>query len=213
MLAKIIVAILRAVRKSRYSASGISQDYLAMWTQAASDLASGNLTKAEFLAVMEVNLNDYGEDVYQHSAGMSYALDDDDAKTIQEFVTLQMQYVEGFANDVITAGALTQALVDRLRLWAESLAALGAVAYITAHPNQSGEWRLGATEKHCPDCTSLNGTIQTLQWYLDNGYIPGQPGSPGLACGGWQCDCGIYDTVTGRRLLPLVKLWHKVNTI
>jgi hypothetical protein len=35
---------------------------------------------------------------------------------------------------------------------------------------------------------------------LDKGYIPQQPGSETLACGGWNCDCQIVDD-DGERLL------------
>ena len=64
-----------------------------------------------------------------------------------------------------------------------------------------GVWRLGATEEHCDTCAWLNGKVERLQWFVDNKYIPRQAGSQTLDCGGWRCDCGIFDVQTGKQLV------------
>jgi len=69
-------------------------------------------------------------------------------------------------------------------------------------PNRDGKWELGATEKYCTTCASLNGKIHPLTWYLDNGYIPQEAGSGTLECGGWNCDCTIVDPKTGEQIIP-----------
>ena len=69
-------------------------------------------------------------------------------------------------------------------------------------PHRKGTWQLGATEKHCGTCASLNGKTHPLSWYIKNGYIPQEAGSSTLECGGWNCDCSIIDPKTGEQLIP-----------
>ncbi len=51
-------------------------------------------------------------------------------------------------------------------------------------------WRLGNTEKHCPTCAKLDGQRHRASWYIARDYIPRKPGA-GMACGGYNCDCGL----------------------
>ena len=53
-------------------------------------------------------------------------------------------------------------------------------------------WRLGATEKHCKTCASLDGQSHKISWYIDRDYIPRKPAA-GMECGGWNCDCTLTD--------------------
>ena len=53
-------------------------------------------------------------------------------------------------------------------------------------------WHLGNTEKHCETCKRLDGKQHPAYWYIDNNYIPRQPGA-GMDCAGYNCDCSLTD--------------------
>ena len=83
-------------------------------------------------------------------------------------------------------------------------ASIGGVynyAVMMAKKLSMGVWQLGRTERHCGTCAGLHGQVRTLRWFLDNGYIPRQPGNPNLECGGWHCDCSIVDPETGKQII------------
>lgn len=95
-------------------------------------------------------------------------------------------------------GAGWERIVSRLGLWVNH--AIGAFnrGVIDREPIP-GEaeprfmWQLGATERHCRDCSTLNGQIKTSAEWAAAGI---QPQSPDLECGGWYCDCRLVP-VTG----------------
>lgn len=74
-------------------------------------------------------------------------------------------------------------------------------AMMYAQKMRPGMWQLGRTERHCSTCATLHGQVHPLQWFLDNNYIPRQPGNPNLECGGWHCDCRIVDPNTGEQII------------
>lgn len=63
---------------------------------------------------------------------------------------------------------------------------------LRAAPNKMLTWVLGNTEKHCKDCSKLNGQRHRASWYSARGYFPRMPGSA-TECGGWRCDCSLQD--------------------
>ena len=85
--------------------------------------------------------------------------------------------------------------------YAGALTGIYSYAKMQAAKKELGVWKVGPTE-HCTTCLTLNNQVRTLRWFLENGYIPQQAGSQTLECGGWRCQCGIYDPVSGRRLVP-----------
>jgi hypothetical protein len=70
-----------------------------------------------------------------------------------------------------------------------------------------GRWELGATQEHCISqggtmgCAELSGQVHPVNWYIQRGYIPRQPGNPNLTCHGFHCDCRVVDPETGEQLL------------
>ena len=92
-------------------------------------------------------------------------------------------------------------IAARVEGYVASLVGVYNYAFMHASSTTMGIWKLGRTEKHCDTCYWLNGQVQPLAWFASNGYIPRQPGSRTLACGGWRCDCGIFDAKTGKQLL------------
>jgi hypothetical protein len=82
-----------------------------------------------------------------------------------------------------------------------SIQGIYSYAKIEAGGDRPGKWEYGDTD-HCETCADLNGQIHPLSWFVDNGFIPQQTGSPTLACGGWRCQCRIVDPETGDQLVP-----------
>lgn len=85
-------------------------------------------------------------------------------------------------------------LRNRLVLWGFSAAGVFHLGQETIRPGQlepAYVWLLGNTEEHCVDCQLLDGVVLTAS---DWGRLDIRPQSPGLACGGYHCDCGREPT-------------------
>lgn len=104
-----------------------------------------------------------------------------------------------FMSDAVSAlrelgDAITEDLINsRVGLWLGTLDAIYAHAKLLGAKNKMLTWHLGSTEKHCATCAKLDGQRHSAKWWLNHNYIPRQPGSETLDCGGWQCDCSLAD--------------------
>ncbi len=85
------------------------------------------------------------------------------------------------------------AIEARAAGWAAMLDGVYSQGLLRGAGKQMLTWRLGQTEQHCRTCAHLNGQRHSAKWWLKYGYIPRQPGSQTLECGGWQCDCRLED--------------------
>jgi hypothetical protein len=61
-------------------------------------------------------------------------------------------------------------------------------------------WMLGGREKHCVECTALNGVVAWAEEWLAVEVKPQGPPNWALSCGGWVCGCSL--TPTDRRRTP-----------
>lgn len=106
-----------------------------------------------------------------------------------------------------TPGEQQAFILARVDGYAASVPGVYNFAKMNSGTGIMGIWKLGPTEKHCKSggnttgCEQLDGTIQTLKWFVERGYIPRQPGNKSLTCGGWECLCGIYDVENGALLV------------
>lgn len=131
-------------------------------------------------------------------------MDEEDGAAVNTWVGQQIAAARDFAKavqDSSTDKDKHDAILGRLDLWMNALQALGSQGLMSAMRNAMGEWKLGKTEEHCTTCSSLNGKRHRLKWFREKGYIPREPGSETLECGGWNCDCGIYDVKSGAQLI------------
>jgi hypothetical protein len=87
------------------------------------------------------------------------------------------------------AGAIASA---RAEGYASGLDGFYNEAVLRGKKNQMVTWHLGATEKHCKTCASLDGKSHRISWYIDHDYIPRKNGC-NLDCGGYNCDCTLTD--------------------
>lgn len=148
----------------------------------------------------------------------------DDTATITTWAAGQSVFAGGMAQAIIDSRTpavgegetVTQAkdearqsLIDRSALWAASLEVMKFQGMARADQLRGqvtmATWRYGDTQ-HCTStgstvgCDNLNGMRMPLSWFAERGYVPGQPGSTTLTCGGWRCACGLFDD-SGRRLM------------
>lgn len=154
----------------------------------------------------------YARDVYVE--GMAEGkmpadeFDADDQDAVDTWIGEQLGYVDGFVDAVKEAGAAEgdartgaqQGILNRVALWVAALKDLGGLGRIRALEGELAQWELGDTEEHCADCLA-NSRLKPkrLKWWRDNERLPR---SHDLACGGFNCDCGLRSVRTGRWLYP-----------
>lgn len=129
--------------------------------------------------------------------------DSDDA-TIEDWTRGQLEHVADFAAAVLAArgyDAAQEAVSAQAELWVKALRGLATRACMSADADKMGTWEYDPDKEHCTTCEKLDGKRHRMSWFLDNGYIPQEPGSETLECGGWRCGCKIVDD-KGKQLLP-----------
>lgn len=119
-------------------------------------------------------------------------MDDTDTAAIADWVAGQLPFVTDFLHAVVDQGN-TGDILSRIELWVGALGSLGHQAVMNAQANMMVTWIYGDTTEHCPVCQKLNGQRHRLKWFRDKGYIPREPASETLSCGGWNCDCSLVD--------------------
>jgi hypothetical protein len=133
---------------------------------------------------------------YQEGGG-ELPLDDDTAAWARAQLDAQLGYVDDLFADLketrkegdFDATAIATA---RAEGYASGLDGLYNEAVLRGSKNKIAYWRLGATEKHCKSCASLDGKGHRISWYIEHDYIPRKNGCA-LDCGGWKCDCTLED--------------------
>lgn len=91
------------------------------------------------------------------------------------------------------AGQGKEKLLNRLVLWTVTLAGVYHLGKIYGEATQRLEWRVGATE-HCRDCLRMNGIVLTKEEWQRLKRLGLFPQSSDLECGGYRCQCGVYET-------------------
>lgn len=130
---------------------------------------------------------------YQDAGGDE--TENDDEKWLTDGQAEQL----GFMSDALAAlkesgDAVTEDAINaRVETWAQTLDSFYQQGKLRGAKNKMLTWSLGATEKHCATCSKLDGQRHSAKWWIAHKYIPRQPGSETLECGGWNCDCGLYD--------------------
>ncbi len=88
------------------------------------------------------------------------------------------------------------ALSSRLALWATTALGVYTLGQLFRPDGEARmQWLWGATIEHCRDCRALNGQVHTVsEWLAFFQATKKRPAARALACGGWQCLCGIHET-------------------
>lgn len=123
----------------------------------------------------------------------------EERRALRDVIDNELSRVDGFG-DAIEAGSKAnggqlQPFFDRLELWLgryDQVVEMGVVS--GSKPTDNLVWELGATEEHCPECSTLNGTIASKDAWNASGLKPKNPPNDRLTCGGWRCDCSLSPT-------------------
>lgn len=119
--------------------------------------------------------------------------------SLDEMILNQYDYVDQYYRDIIDAALdkkPIEPLLSRAELWANQylFAYNEAVRLITVQNGGKLEWKLGATEQHCPECAALNGIVALASEWDTLGVKPQNPPNSRITCGGWRCDCSLVPT-------------------
>lgn len=109
-------------------------------------------------------------------------------------ILIQYDFVDQFYRDIVDARVdktPLEPLLQRAKLWANRYneSYNNGVHLIELQMGGKEVWRLGRTEKHCPDCEKLNGIVAYASEWEASGYEPQNAPNSKLKCGGWNCDC------------------------
>lgn len=107
-------------------------------------------------------------------------------------------YITNFGSELFKEGGISDAEVPiRVDMWGnKSLDDLYYTAFREAGATIEAVWKLGSTEEHCDTCKSRDGEAKTVDEWGKIGF----PRDRRLDCGGWQCDCDLFNKKTGKRI-------------
>jgi hypothetical protein len=138
-------------------------------------------------------------DYYQEAAEIGYEdggatlpLDDATQALVDAGIADEISHVDDLfigLRDNPIADYSSEALA-RSTGYANSLDTVYNLGKMSAAGNKMGTWHLGATEKHCPTCSSLDGQRHRMSWFISHDWLPR---SRKLKCKGYNCDCSIVD--------------------
>jgi hypothetical protein len=142
-------------------------------------------------------------DAGYQEAGAELPLDADTAAWARAQLDAQFGFIDELFESLkqirkdgdFDAGAIAAARADS---YSSALDGFYNEALLRGNKNVSAVWRLGATEKHCKTCASLDGQSHRISWYIERDYIPRKSGCA-LDCGGWNCDCRL-ETKNGEEI-------------
>jgi hypothetical protein len=203
-----------SLQSATKSINEVTREYSNLLERLVVDAANGNTTAGSITRQMREAIIEQGRAVFlegMREGGIKdpeAQLDEDDEKVISAWILSQARHLNDFADACVEVRKLTgdartaarDVMLGRVELWVQSLDTLGRQGTASAKENAPGTWQLGDTEKHCKTCAKLDGQRHRLKGFTSRGYIPQQPGSDTLDCGGWNCDCQIVDD-DGKRLL------------
>lgn len=121
-----------------------------------------------------------------------FSEDGSDEVAIQDFVTSQLDYVAGLADQIYNEDLDESAARDRAAMWVgKSVQPLFLRGLAKANSGQKLRWVIGPTERHCPDCSRLHNQVHTVQDWLDSEYWIQ---ADSLDCQGFNCLCRFVKT-------------------
>jgi hypothetical protein len=88
-------------------------------------------------------------------------------------------------------GGKLRTVLARAKLWGNRWLDVKNRARQLTCGNRKLRWVLGATEKHCPDCSKYAGRVYRARTWAKWDI---RPQHRGLACCGYNCDCRLEDT-------------------
>lgn len=121
------------------------------------------------------------------------------ATSLEATILNQYDFVDAYYKDIVDARVdetPIDPLLFRAALWAQRWTESynEAVRLIALDNGGNLIWILGATEKHCFTCATLNGIVARASEWDTLGIKPQNAPNNRLVCEGWQCDCSLTPT-------------------
>lgn len=152
-------------------------------------LLSGKITKDEFMKSSKDLMSGVYAESYKlgkYYGSNKYAdLDDNERRFIVYQTTKELKFLDNFANDMVN-GSGKMPYKRRMKMYVDSLDSMFGFGRLVYIPEDTTIiWKLGANDRHCPDC---------LMFAANNPYtkktLPGYPKSGNTICLS-NCYCSV----------------------
>jgi len=129
-------------------------------------------------------------------------------KALQDDIKKQLEFIDGYYEDIIRDRALGMglvALLARADLWGARAQESynNAMVLIGSGDNAAPNnliWIEGDTVEKCTTCLALDGIVAPADLWNELGVYPQMGDNPRLECRGWRCQCQLV--VTDKPVTP-----------
>jgi len=118
---------------------------------------------------------------------------------VMEYIAEEENYILDLGQQILDAAAAgdpVQQFYSRAELWSNRYNEIvnEAEIYFGKLIGARLIWQLGATEEHCATCAALDGIVALAEEWERLGLHPQGAPNDKLECGGWRCDCSLFET-------------------
>lgn len=160
---------------------------------------TGALTRSQGSSALSSAVQEYLREAWYAGARTQGVLPADmtdvERSELQNFIWTQQAFVGRLMRDVYqnrqSAGGKLDPFLSRAVLWEQRYHHAYEMGKQMAGADKKLRWILGATEKHCSDCSRVAGRVHRASIWQKYGW---QPGAKALACRGFNCDCRFEET-------------------
>jgi hypothetical protein len=160
------------------------------------------LDRRSFGVTMRSLLKRYGFEAYKdglRQGGVTVdQMDPDDASDAMRVFIQESAYINGLADDVFKAKAVTQTNAQaRAQMWGKSLQNFNDAGLLSADRNGMYRWDMDPLiNEHCIDCKRLDKQVHRLKTWQSRALMPR---SSKLSCHGYNCGCRLTKTIEKAR--------------
>jgi hypothetical protein len=119
----------------------------------------------------------------------------EERQRLNEELIPRLQRVDPLADFIIRSRgrgvALSAAVSERLRLWANDYRGVRQIGAAMACGNRKKLWQRGPTKEPCKSCLGFANRVYRYSTWLKYGALPQQRA---LCCHGYRCMCRLVDT-------------------
>lgn len=164
---------------------------------------NGNLGAFDFVDGMASAITRHFTQAWEEGAKKfgvtSGEMTDEEKIRLQLEINSEISYILPFADAVAennkeNGGALSP-LFDRVEMWVNNYGRIVSLAGSMAAADAKSQWEYGDTIQHCVDCSTYAGRVyRNSVWRKFLEPYDAMPRGHGLACSGYNCDCGLKPT-------------------
>jgi len=174
-------------------------DYLRSVRAACRALALGIISAGDFHTQMFSTIDRgltraWGEGM----AECGLALDEmtpEERERLNQELTPRLQRIDPLSDFIVRSRgrgvALSAAISERLRLWANDYRGVRTIAAAMACGNRKKQWVRGPTKEPCRSCAGFANRVYRYSVWLQHNALPQ---NRALCCNGYRCMCRLADT-------------------